>query len=40
MSALSLVRPRFSGLQRQFLLLMIGIYLMTGAVALAYRVPK
>ena len=35
MSALSLVRPRFSGLQRQFLLLIIGIYLMTGAVALA-----
>lgn len=35
MPALSLVHPRFSGLQRQFLLLIIGIYLMTGAVALA-----
>ncbi|MCC7219674.1 MAG: hypothetical protein IT490_02970, partial [Candidatus Contendobacter sp.] len=35
MFALSLVRPRFSGLQRQFLLLIVSVYLLTGAVALA-----
>lgn len=34
MPRLSLARPRFSGLQRQFLLLIVAIYLVTGAVAL------
>lgn len=34
MPELPLARPRFSGLQRQFLLLIVGIYLVTGAVAL------
>ena len=35
MFALSLARSRFSGLQRQFLLLIVSVYLLTGAVALA-----
>ena len=35
MPALSSAHPRFSGLQRQFLLLIVSIYLLTGAVALA-----
>jgi HAMP domain-containing protein len=34
MPELSLIHPRFAGLQRQFLLLIVGIYLLTGAVAL------
>jgi serine phosphatase RsbU (regulator of sigma subunit) len=34
MPKLSLAYPRFSGLQRQFLLLIVGIYLLTGTVAL------